>query len=232
MNLGFIARLLAGGIVASQALAYAVSSPETLIRPPGAQDEDDFLARCIRCGKCIEACPYETIHVNKDMVDVSSGTPCITVREKACRMCEDIPCANACPSGALRDVETREDIAMGTAVINELTCLSYKGMRCEVCYRACPLIDRAITIDYRMRDGDDLHSVFAPIIDSDVCTGCGWCVERCVLDDPAIGVARKHEDVEAFWSNYNEQHGLSSDGDPSRWSRATDATDVAHAFPS
>ena len=30
---------------------------EFLIRPPGAQDEGDFLSRCIRCGECMKVCP-------------------------------------------------------------------------------------------------------------------------------------------------------------------------------
>ena len=61
-------------------------------------------------------------------------------------------------------------------------------MRCEVCYRACPLIDEAIYIDYRMREGDAIHSVFAPVIDEDVCVGCGLCVERCIVSEPEVAI--------------------------------------------
>ncbi len=32
-----------------------------LLRPLGAQLEADFLAACIRCGQCVEACPYGTL---------------------------------------------------------------------------------------------------------------------------------------------------------------------------
>ena len=51
---------------------------------------------------------------------------------------------------------------MGTAVIDEDLCIAFQGMRCEVCYRTCPLIDQAISIDYRLREGDAIHSLFAP----------------------------------------------------------------------
>ena len=61
-------------------------------------------------------------------------------------------------------------------------------MRCEVCYRACPLIDEAITIDYRPREGDDIHAVFAPQVVSDVCPGCGLCEQRCPVSDPAPAI--------------------------------------------
>lgn len=190
MGLATIAKIVAGGAVGVQALEFATSQPESFIRPPGAKDETDFESRCIRCGKCIEACPYRAIHVAKDIANIATGTPCLDVRAKACRMCEDFPCVAACPTGALRDVETRADVHMGTAVIDEDTCIALKGMRCEVCYRACPLIDEAITIDYRAREGDAIHAIFAPIIHEDACTGCGWCVERCVTDEPAIRIVR------------------------------------------
>ena len=39
---------------------------------------------------------------------------------------------------------------MGLAVIvDQENCLSYQGLRCEVCYRVCPLIDRAIKLETR-----------------------------------------------------------------------------------
>lgn len=190
MGLATFAKIIAGGAVGVQALVFAANQSESFIRPPGAHDESDFSARCIRCGKCIEACPYRAIHVAKDLANIATGTPCLDVRATACRMCEDFPCVKACPTGALRDVETRSDVHMGTAVINQDTCIALQGMRCEVCYRACPLIDEAITIDYRSREGDQIHAIFAPVINADKCTGCGWCVERCVTDEPAITVVR------------------------------------------
>ena len=141
------------------------------VRPPGARTPEDFDARCIRCGKCIQACPYESIHAVRNVFSLQSSTPYLDVRAKACRMCED-----------------RRDIRMGTAVIDEESCIAFDGMRCEVCYRACPLIDEAITIDFRERPHDAQHMVFAPVIHEDTCTGCGLCVERCVTDVPAVHI--------------------------------------------
>jgi ferredoxin len=31
-----------------------------LLRPPGALKEEDFLKTCIKCGMCVEACPFDT----------------------------------------------------------------------------------------------------------------------------------------------------------------------------
>ena len=51
-----------------------------------------------------------------------------------------------------------------------------------------PLIDEAITIDYRPREGDDIHAVFAPQVVPDVCPGCGLCEQRCPVSDPAPAI--------------------------------------------
>lgn len=179
---------IAAAIVGGQAVYLAAAGKGELLRPPGAQSESDFMARCVKCGKCLEACPYRAVHVAPGNAGAAAGTPVIDAREQACRLCEDFPCVAACPTGALRDVETRADVHMGTAVIEEDLCIALQGMRCEVCYRVCPLIDEAMTIDYRMREGDAIHAVFAPRIDREKCVGCGLCVERCVVGEPRVAI--------------------------------------------
>lgn len=184
MVAGGIAALLVAGECAF-ALAQGAS---TLLRPPGSQGERDFTSRCIKCGRCIEACPYAAIKVAPLAQGAAAGTPCIEPRTQACRMCEGYPCVGACPTGALRDVEVEDDINMGYAAIDADVCIAYRGLRCEVCYRACPRIDRAIQIDYGGLEGDAIHAVFAPVIDANECTGCGLCVMRCVVDEPSVPI--------------------------------------------
>ncbi len=179
---------IAAAIVGGQAVYLAAAGKGELLRPPGAQSESDFMARCVKCGKCLEACPYRAVHVAPGNAGAAAGTPVIDAREQACRLCEDFPCVAACPTGALRDVEARADVHMGTAVIEEDLCIALQGMRCEVCYRVCPLVDEAMTIDYRMREGDAIHAVFAPRIDREKCVGCGLCVERCVVGEPRVAI--------------------------------------------
>ena len=179
---------IAAAIVGGQAVYLAAAGKGELLRPPGAQSESDFMARCVKCGNCLEACPYRAVHVAPGNAGAAAGTPVIDAREQACRLCEDFPCVAACPTGALRDVEARADVHMGTAVIEEDLCIALQGMRCEVCYRVCPLIDEAMTIDYRMREGDAIHAVFAPRIDREKCVGCGLCVERCVVGEPRVAI--------------------------------------------
>jgi ferredoxin-type protein NapG len=105
-------------------------------------------------------------------------------------MCEDMPCIKACPSGALdKSLQTIYEARMGLAVLlDHENCLNYLGLRCDVCYRACPLIDEAITLDMQVNRRSGVHTLFIPVVHSKKCTGCGKCEHACVLENAAIKV--------------------------------------------
>jgi ferredoxin-type protein NapG len=179
------------GVAAAYEIAEKVLPAAVPLRPPGAgEDEADFLARCIRCGKCGLACPYDVVFFDDPARpvpvsgDALSGTPRIYPARGACRLCADLPCIAACPSGALQPLQDRRQVRMGLAVLDRDRCVALKGMRCEVCYRSCPLIDEAISIDYYLREGDAIHAVFEPVVSAEACVGCGICEQRCVIQDP------------------------------------------------
>ena len=174
------------GLYAKQAKAL----PPLAIRPPGAIAELDFVGACIRCGMCVRDCPYNILELAKPENPVATGTPFFTARTLPCEMCEDIPCVKACPTGALEHSLT--DIAksrMGLAtLVDHETCLNFLGLRCDVCYRVCPLIDKAITLDVVPNTRTGRHAMFLPTVHSDACTGCGKCEKACVLEEAAIRV--------------------------------------------
>jgi len=105
-------------------------------------------------------------------------------------MCEDIPCVKACPTGALdHSLVDITKARMGLAVlIDHESCLNWLGMRCDVCYRVCPLIDKAITLEPQRNPRTGKHTMFIPVVHSDACTGCGKCEKACVLEVSAIKV--------------------------------------------
>src|ERR1700690_3877758 len=145
------------------------------MRPPGALAETDFSAQCIKCGQCTAACPYDTLKLATPADAAVTGTPYFTPRQVPCYMCQDLPCTRACPTGALTpELKRIEDARMGLAVIDRENCLSWQGLRCEICYRVCPLKGKAITVEQRRRE-ISLHAMFLPIVHSSDCTGCGLC---------------------------------------------------------
>jgi ferredoxin-type protein NapG len=187
----------AGGLVWSGFINEGKSAP-LILRPPGALPEKQFLATCTKCGMCAEACPYGALILAKPGNIQPIGTPYFIPRTKPCYMCRDIPCVPVCPTGSLdkslvsdknENGETRLNInlaKMGLAVIDRETCIAYSGIQCDACYRACPLIDRAISIDLIRNVRTGKHAMRAPVVHSDACTGCGLCEKACITQKASI----------------------------------------------
>lgn len=150
------------------------------LRPPGALAEDKFMELCIRCSRCIEVCPHDTIKRAEFITNFQIGTPYIDPEEVGCYLC--MRCPPVCPTGALNNSLTDpKKIAMGVAQLDENICLNFKyaedeingttdgnALICNTCYNVCPFPDEAIK----------LKEFILPVI-LDECIGCGICVERC-----------------------------------------------------
>jgi ferredoxin-type protein NapG len=181
------------------------------LRPPGALPEEDFLRTCIKCGQCVEACrnresnidketgkprPETLIMAKSDAEGVAIGTPYFVAKEVPCYMCDDIPCVPVCPSGALDEASVTNDegeldfrkMDMGVAVVDTNSCIAFWGLQCDACYRACPLMDEAIKLKYNRNSRTGKHAFLEPVIDPEICTGCGLCERACVTEKPAIFV--------------------------------------------
>ncbi len=150
------------------------------LRPPGAVEEQKFMALCIRCNRCMEVCPYGSI--KRAGLGATIGTPHVFPQDKACYLC--MACCRLCPTGALdKDLKDPSKVKMGKAKIEPSICYSHLflehdvipdeslekiGALCNTCYNVCPLRDKAIILK------DNLYPVIL-----DDCVGCGICVERC-----------------------------------------------------
>ncbi len=153
----------------SRSIGSALEPP--LIRPPGALEEKGFLARCIRCRNCHDACPIGCIKLATAGEPIAVGTPYITASLTACNLC--LLCTESCPSGALEVLTDKSQASMGLAVVDERTCVSHNltGV-CGACHTICPLRGKAIT--------QGAHN--APFVHEDQCTGCGLCEEACPVE--------------------------------------------------
>lgn len=214
---GFLTSLLKGGAAAAVGgvvwggfVREAKDAPLSL-RPPGALVEADFLGKCIRCGLCVTACPYDTLELAKPGQGAATGTPEFFPREIPCYMCQDIPCTVECPTGALNiNLVTGDDgqtldvnrARMGLAVMDYHNCIAAWGLRCDACYRACPLIDQAITLEHTRNERTGRHAMLLPKVQTDACTGCGLCERACVVEKAAITVLPREVALGRVGDNY------------------------------
>jgi ferredoxin-type protein NapG len=128
--------------------------------------EEEFIGRCIRCGRCVESCPYRCITMLDIRQGLHAGTPLIAVEQIPCYLC--MKCVLVCPTGSLRRV-SQEATRMGVAVINTFTCAAWAGVAlCRTCYDVCPFKGKAITLQELL-----------PKVLPEACTGCGICTHAC-----------------------------------------------------
>ena len=65
--------------------------------------------------------------------------------------------------------------------VDHENCLNHLGLRCDICYRVCPVIDKAITLEPQNNPRTGKHALFIPMVHADACTGCGKCEKACAL---------------------------------------------------
>ena len=174
----------------------------SIIRPPGAVDEEDFVALCIRCGECMKVCKTNGLHpVLLEAGIEGAWTPKLIPRIGYCDYgC--VLCTRVCPSGAIRrlPLDEKRDVAIGKARIDHNRCIPWAGyarlpelekqwqdFNCGVCEEVCPVPTKAIHFNtYVDAQGREIRR---PFVREDVCVGCGFCEKVCpVLGTSAIVV--------------------------------------------
>ena len=193
--------LFAAAASGSQVEAGLFSSPlkTNVLRPPGAVPEDIFASKCIRCGRCVEVCPYKSI-VPMDVAGagIHAGTPLIDVTKIPCYLC--MKCVEVCPTGTLRNV-SQADTRMGLAVIDRYACMTWKEsgfMLCRTCYNVCPFKEKAIKLDQ-----------LRPVVINEFCTGCGMCTHGCPV---TLENGKKAINIEPIYALRNRSSQVSFGG--------------------
>ncbi len=135
-----------------------VGRDPSLVRPPGALDEDRFLARCLRCGLCMRVCPSNVIQPALFSAGIQGvWTPALDFRlGRAGCLQNCIACGQVCPTAAIRPLSIEErlgigafsekgPIRLGTAFVDRTRCLPWAmGRPCIVCQEVCPVSPKAI----------------------------------------------------------------------------------------
>ena len=159
------------------------SNPK-LIRPPGAQDEKEFLQRCVKCGECMKVCITNglqptLLEAGLEGIWTPRLIPRIGYCEYRCTLCGQV-----CPSGAIQELslDDKVNVRIGTAMIDKGRCLPYAhSTPCIVCEEVCPTSQKAIWLEdatVQDREGNVIN-VKLPHIDLSLCIGCGICETQC-----------------------------------------------------
>ncbi|MBZ5679886.1 MAG: 4Fe-4S binding protein [Acidobacteriia bacterium] len=183
---------------------FASERHERLLRPPGALDEGNFLARCIRCGECMKVCPNNALHPTLTEAGLEGlWTPVLVPRIGYCET-SCVLCSQVCPTGAIWEITAKEkgwavDLSgdtrparLGTAFYDRGRCLPWAmATECIVCEEWCPTSPKAIYL--RPAEVIDaagtVKQVKQPYLDPARCVGCGACEYACpVQDRPAVYV--------------------------------------------
>ncbi|NLN62299.1 MAG: 4Fe-4S binding protein [Myxococcales bacterium] len=182
--------LRSGSITSSQGRPH----PDC-IRPPGAMAENDFLARCIRCGQCMKICPTNALHPAFDEAGLEGlWSPVLIPRIGACEPTCTL-CTQVCPTGAIKrlheDDKTGQNgkqmVVIGTAFFDQGRCLPWAmGTPCTVCEEFCPQSPKAIWLEEveRVVNGKTVK-LKLPYVDPSRCSGCGACENACPVNDRA-----------------------------------------------
>jgi ferredoxin-type protein NapF len=133
-----------------------------VLRPPYALNKSLFQSECTVCEdkSCVASCEEKIIKISND------GTPTLSFVHSGCTFCDD--CANACDANVL-SLEHRINAQKLNALFSISTsgCIAHNGVICFSCKEPC--IDDAILF----------NGLFNPVIDTDKCTSCGFCLGRC-----------------------------------------------------
>ena len=193
----------AAGVALMRTGARAKQPDPHLIRPPGVDDEGEFLSRCIRCSQCMKVCPTSGLQPVAFEAGIEGvWSPRLVPRLGHCDYSCNA-CGQVCPSGAIPplELEVKRQRVMGVAVVDRDRCLPWAdGTPCIVCEEMCPVPDKAIVFEEEAGfgggrgrgggtgEGQDLQR---PVVLPDLCIGCGICEYQCPVEgESAIRVYR------------------------------------------
>ena len=121
---------------------------------------------CTDCAQpCVTACEPAIIHLHPAEHEMA-GLPYLHFSLTGCTFCK--ACVDVCPIEM--DVAGTVQPDIGKAEVNHETCIAWHEIICQSCIGVCEF--EAITSTH-MRN---------PVINNELCNGCGMCVKYCPLN--------------------------------------------------
>jgi ferredoxin-type protein NapF len=157
---------------------------QSLVRPPGSQEENNFLALCSRCGQCMKVCPTNVLQPSLFAAGPEGlFTPQMNFDLGYCDWaCNE--CTKVCPTGAIihLPLSRKRKFKAGRAYIDRNRCIPWADSKnCLVCEELCPLPAKAILFKEQrvLTPKKELVIVKQPQVIADRCIGCGICEFNC-----------------------------------------------------
>ena len=144
------------------------------IRPPWAVENSIFVEQCTRCGDCLSVCETNIL------VKGDGGFPEVRFDNGECTFCGK--CVDVCKQPIFHSRDEKpwlHKIEIGMA------CLSQHRIECRSCQDSCSM--RAIS--FRLHMG----GVAQPLVNADVCNGCGACLQGCPVNAIKISYLKQNE---------------------------------------
>lgn len=143
--------------------------------PPGARSAKNMTQHCTACQLCVSVCPNNILRSSNRLATLMQ--PEMSYERGYCRP-ECVECSQVCPAGAIKPITTADKsaISIGLAVwIKENCIVNRDDVQCNNCERHCPT--GAITLVDR--DPGYIDSLKIPVVDKELCIGCGACENLC-----------------------------------------------------
>ncbi len=127
---------------------------------PWLKHPQSLSEQCTRCQRCLDVCDTQII------VKGDGGFPSVDFSKGECSFCYQ--CANVCPEDLFASQENSPWKA--TANVSH-DCLAFHQVDCRSCGDSCD--ENAIRFHLAV------GRAATPVIDSQLCSGCGACVSVC-----------------------------------------------------
>jgi len=173
------------------------------IVPPGAQGLHNVENNCSACQLCVSSCPNGVLRPSNR--PAAFMQPEMSFEQGFCRP-ECVECSLLCPSNVIRKVTRAEKacISIGYVVWDKERCLvNADNVPCTSCERRCP----TEAIKLVERDPGVANSLKVPVIDNDLCIGCGACEYHCPVRPYSAIRVEGHEQHHTIEFEEQDGHG-------------------------
>lgn len=147
----------------------------TPIKPHGSKSFANFTLHCTACHLCVSVCPNDILIPSSDLQHF--GQPELSYERGYCRP-ECTLCSEVCPTGAILPISKEEKAStqIGHAIFIKENCVVLTdNVSCGNCSRHCP----TGAIQMIPLDKDKQDSALIPIVNTELCIGCGACEHLC-----------------------------------------------------